>query len=79
MYTIGAVVGLSLVTLLYGVAGSNWNALSLLLLLALIVPLLVLAFPETAGRTLEEIAPERSGEPASEPVAVARGGAHVPR
>jgi len=44
------------------VVGSNWNAIALLGGLALFAPVLVwLAFPETSGRTLEEIAPEPPG------------------
>jgi hypothetical protein len=51
--------GLAAVSLLYPVAGSNWSAIALLGGVALLAPLLVwLAFPETAGRSLEEIAPE---------------------
>jgi MFS family permease len=38
--------------------GSPWRAAGLLALLILTTPLLVLLLPETAGRTLEEIAPE---------------------
>jgi len=55
----GGVIGLALVWLLYRVAGSSWTAVSLLCVLGAAVPLIVLTqFPETAGRTLEEIAPE---------------------
>jgi putative MFS transporter len=55
----GAVLGLALVSVLYGVAGSNWVAIGMLCGLAALSPLIVLvAFPETAGRSLEEIAPE---------------------
>jgi putative MFS transporter len=60
--TIGAVAGLALVSVLYGVAGSNWTAIALLCALAALTPLVVLlSFPETSGRELEEIAPEASG------------------
>lgn len=56
----GAVGGLALVSLLYAFAGSNWTAIALLCVLGALSPLVVLAFfPETAGRSLEEIAPER--------------------
>lgn len=54
--TLGTVGGLAAVSLLYPVAGSNWNAIALLGGAAFLAPLLVwLAFPETSGRTLEEI------------------------
>ena len=55
--TAGAVTGLALVSVLFGVAGSNWTAIVLLCAVAALAPLIVLAFfPETAGRQLEEIA-----------------------
>ena len=58
--TLGGSLGLALESALYGVTGSHWSAVSLLLAVALAGPLIVaLAFPETAGRSLEEIAPER--------------------
>jgi len=51
------VLGLALVSLLYGVAGSNWTAIAWVAGVSLLTPALVLkAFPETAGRPLEEIA-----------------------
>ena len=56
----GAVAGLALVSVLYGVAGSNWIAIAMLCAVAALTPLIVLRFfPETAGRDLEDIAPER--------------------
>lgn len=59
--TLGAAIGLGLESLLYGALGSHWTAISLLALGALLCPLIVaLVFPETAGRSLEEISPERS-------------------
>ena len=55
----GGVAGLALVSLLFGVVGSNWVAIAILCGVSLAAPLLVLlAFPETAGRALEEISPE---------------------
>jgi len=58
--TLGGVLGLAVESVLYGIFGSHWTAISLLVLLALLAPLIVAAFfPETSGRTLEEIAPER--------------------
>jgi hypothetical protein len=57
--TLGGSVGLLLESLLYGVVASHWMALRALASLALLGALLVArCFPETAGRTLEEIAPE---------------------
>jgi putative MFS transporter len=58
--TLGIVLGLGAVSVLFGVLGSNWTAIATLAALALLAPLLVwLGFPETSGRSLEEIAPER--------------------
>jgi putative MFS transporter len=55
----GAVIGLGLVSVLFGIAGSNWTAIVMLCAVASLSPLVVLlTFPETAGRKLEEIAPE---------------------
>jgi MFS family permease len=57
--TVGAVIGLALESVLYRLLGSHWEAVSWMLVGALVGPLIVaLAFPETAGRTLEEISPE---------------------
>jgi putative MFS transporter len=56
---LGVVIGLGLLTVLYGVTGSNWNTVLVLTAIALITPLIVYwTFPETAGRALEDIAPE---------------------
>ncbi len=58
--TIGSSVGLALESVLYGIVGSHWTAISLLIVLAVLAPIVVGAtFPETSGRRLEEIAPER--------------------
>lgn len=57
--TLGGALGLAVESLLYGALGSHWQAISLMLAGALLGPLIVaLAFPETAGRSLEDIAPE---------------------
>ena len=57
--TLGGIIGLAAVSVLFGVLGSNWAAVSVLAGLLLLVPVIVLTlFPETARRTLEEIAPE---------------------
>jgi putative MFS transporter len=55
----GAVTGLALVSALFPLTGSNWTAVALLCAIGALSPLCVAAlFPETAGRPLEEIAPE---------------------
>jgi putative MFS transporter len=57
--TLGIVAGLAAVSALFALLGSNWTAILLLAAGALAAALLVwVAFPETAGRSLEEIAPE---------------------
>ena len=59
--TIGGALGLAAESVLYEELGSHWSAISLLLLIVGIGPLIVaVAFPETAGICLEEIAPERA-------------------
>ena len=64
---VGAVAGLALVSVLFAVLGSNRAAIGMLGAVALLAPLLVwMLFPETAGRSLEEIAPE---SPAAAPPA----------
>jgi MFS family permease len=60
--TLGVVAGLGAVSLLFGVLGSNWTAVICLGAVGLIATALVwVTFPETSGRSLEEIAPERDG------------------
>jgi len=57
--TLAGSLGLALESALYPIVGSHWNAISLLALVALGSPLVItLAFPETAGRSLEDISPE---------------------
>ena len=57
--TLGGISGLATVALLYQVLGSNWAAVSTLAGVSALVPLIVMfSFRETAGRTLEDIAPE---------------------
>lgn len=59
--TLGGALGLVSESVLYGFLGSHWNAVSILVLIALIAPLIVLRFfPETSGRQLEEISPEKN-------------------
>ena len=58
--SIGAVLGLAVHAILFIQVGSQWTAITLLAPLILVAPIIVaLAFPETSGRTLEEISPER--------------------
>ncbi len=59
--TLGSAAGLAAESALFAVYASHWTAIRLLILITLAFPLLVLtAFPETAGRRLDEptIAPE---------------------
>jgi len=57
--TLANSAGLALESVLYPFTGSHWSAVSLLLLVALGASLVVaFFFPETAGRSLEEISPE---------------------
>ncbi|MCP5059603.1 MAG: MFS transporter [bacterium] len=58
--TLGAVAGLGVESILYGITGSHAEAITWMLP-ALAIPPLVMwfAIPETARRSLEEIAPER--------------------
>jgi predicted MFS family arabinose efflux permease len=57
--TLGIVAGLAAVSVLFAWLGSNWTAILVLAAGALAAALVVwVAFPETAGRSLEEIAPE---------------------
>lgn len=57
--TLGTVTGLAAVSALFAVLGSNWTALLVVAAGAGVAAALVgLFFPETAGRSLEEIAPE---------------------
>jgi putative MFS transporter len=59
--TIGASIGLALESVLYGTFASHWTAITLLAACTLVAPVIVAAaFPETAGRALEEISPDRT-------------------
>jgi MFS family permease len=62
MGTLGSVLGLASEGMLYAALGSHWMSARLLAAAGLAMPLLVLlTYPETSGRTLEEIADEREG------------------
>ncbi len=69
MATLGGVLGLGVESALYLLVGSHWTAISYMVPLAFIAPIIVAAvFPETSGRALEEIAPERRIHERSRPV-----------
>ncbi len=60
--TTGAALGLLLEGYLYAASGSHWRAIQLLMGFSIAAAVLMyLTFPETAGRELEEIAPEHRG------------------
>lgn len=60
VWALGGSIGLVLESFLYSMLGSHWSAISLLATFAALAPLIVIVtFPETSGRSLEEIAPER--------------------
>ena len=60
--TVGGALGLMTESFLYGVMGSHWDAIAWMVVLALVAPFIVMRFfPETSGRKLEEIAPEKHG------------------
>jgi predicted MFS family arabinose efflux permease len=61
--TVGASLGLGIMSLLFGLTGSHPASITWLLLLTPISPLILLFLPETAGRELEEIAPEPAVPP----------------
>ena len=59
MSTIGAISGLALISVLFGMFESNWTAISVLACLCFGVPVIVLTLlPETARARLEDIAPD---------------------
>lgn len=58
--TIGASAGMWILSLLYGATGSHAASITWMLLVTPIAPLVLLFLPETAGRELEEIAPDRA-------------------
>jgi MFS family permease len=65
--TLGAVIGLLLESVLYGVTGSHADAIRLLSLVSFLAAIIMfVSFPETAGRELEEIAPNNPPQMPSE-------------
>jgi putative MFS transporter len=60
----GGAIGLMLETIFYSAAGSHWRAIRWLLGFWFAAAILMLLFPETAGRELEAIAPEAAEAPA---------------
>jgi hypothetical protein len=59
--TLGGSLGLILESLLYDVLESHWVTICVLATLALLSALIIaMSFPETAGRRLEDIAPEHA-------------------
>ena len=57
---LGGIVGLLLVSALFEIAGSTWNAILIVASATLVVPPAIwFFFPETARRSLDDIAPER--------------------
>jgi putative MFS transporter len=65
--TIGASLGLWVLSLLFAVTGSHAISITWVLLLTPISPLIILFIPETARRELEEITPEAPRQDASIP------------
>jgi len=60
--TTGAALGLFLEGALYAISGSHWHAIRLLMVASMVGAVIMFAaFPETAGRELEEISPEAAG------------------
>lgn len=58
--TLAGSLGLATESVLYGITGSHWDAISILVIGALLTPFVVLVFfPETSGRELEAISPEK--------------------
>lgn len=58
--TFGAATGLTLQGVLFGVSGSHAAAITTMLVLVPLAPLVIMLFlPETANRELEEVSPER--------------------
>jgi MFS transporter, putative metabolite:H+ symporter len=58
--TTGGALGLFLEGMLYNMTGSHARAVTYLVVFWIIAPVIILFFPETAGRELESISPEAS-------------------
>jgi MFS family permease len=59
--TLGAIAGLAIVSVLFVQFGNNWDAIKALAAVCAVVPVIVLVFfPETARRDLEDIARDRA-------------------
>ena len=72
---LGAVLGLACESLLFGVFGAHWTPIRLIAGAGLLMPLIVLlVYPETSGRTLEEIAPEPNVQKKAVSTPAAAGG-----
>ncbi len=57
--TVAAIVGLTAVSVLFAYTGSNWVSIAIIAGVSLVAPFFVWMFlPETAGKPLEEIAPD---------------------
>ena len=64
--TTGGALGLLMEAVLYGVTGSHWSAIRALMVFWMIAPIIIVVFfPETAGRELEEISPEAAAPAAA--------------
>ncbi len=61
--TLGGVAGLATESILFGMFGSHWTAVSVLAVFALFAPFIVALFPETSGKELEEISAHPDHEP----------------
>jgi MFS family permease len=67
--TTGGALGLFLEGVLYGVVGSHWDAIRILMVFSMAAAMIMFAaFPETSRRELEEISPEAAG--AATPAAI---------
>ena len=59
--TLGGSAGLMLESLLYGLVGNHWRAVTMLMSASVAAAIIVaIFFPETAGSELEAISPERT-------------------
>ncbi len=62
--TAGGVAGLAMEAALFSVFGAHWTPVRLVAAAGLAIPVIVaVAYPETSGRTLEDIAPDEAAAP----------------